>query len=323
MQSSHELQDAANLLFLEVQGLGINAWSAGYNIVNENKTQSECWMSSEGELQDPFPLYFTKEASFKAMGKFLKSEETFFVQELKGKALVKHYDYMRSLPELKETFQHLDDAGLSLPSYQINHLCKFSKGFLLFITYVKVPESHHIFKRFTKVFEQTYTRFQDLQKAENQSKEAQIELALERVRASTMAMHESKQLAETAQVLFEQFDLLGIIPDRICIAIYNERKRLFELWATDQSGVLVDHVHDFSIDEPTCMAKIYKAWKKGEESYVVDLQGKELIDWVQFVKEDTQMEIDASQFQGRRVQHSAFFSHGYLLLSSHLPISDE
>ncbi|MCA0930863.1 nuclear transport factor 2 family protein [Lutimonas saemankumensis] len=323
MQSSQELQDAANLLFLEVQGLGINAWSAGYNIVNERKTQSECWMSSEGELQDPFPLYFTKEASFQAMGKFLKSEDTFFVQELKGKALERHYNYMRSLPELKETFQHLDDAGLSLPTYQINHLCKFSKGFLLFITYEKDPDAHEIFRRFTNVFEQTYTRFQDLQKAENQSKEAQIELALERVRASTMAMHESKQLAETAQVLFEQFDLLGVIPDRISIAIYNEDKRLFELWATDQNGILVDHVHDFSIDEPTCMSKTYKAWKKGEESFVVDLQGKELEEWVQFVREDTQMEIDASQFRGRRVQHSAFFSNGYLMLSSHEPIPEE
>ena len=323
MQSSDELQDAANLLFLEVQGLGINAWSAGYNIVNEDKTQSVCWMSSEGELQDPFPLYFTKEASFKAMGKFLKGEETFFIQELKGKSLVRHYDYMRSLPELKETFQHLVDAGLSLPTYQINHLCKFSKGFLLFITYEKVPDVHDVFQRFTKVFEQTYTRFQDLQKAENQSKEAQIELALERVRASTMAMHQSEQLALTAQVLFEQFNLLGVIPDRISIAIFNENKRIFELWATDQSGSNVNHVHDFSIDEPTCMAKTYQAWKEKKETFIVDLKGKELKDWVRFVKEDAKMELDESKFKGRRLQNCAFFSQGYLLLSSHLPITDE
>ena len=47
-------------------------------------------------------------------------------------------------------------------------------------------------KRFAKVFEQTYTRFLDLQKAEAQAREAQIELALERVRARSMAMHQSR-----------------------------------------------------------------------------------------------------------------------------------
>ena len=323
MQSSNELQEAANVLFLEIQALGIKAWSAGYNILSDDRTTSTCWMSSEGELQDPFPLYYTEEASFIEMGKFLKSKEEFFVQELAGKDLVQHYDYMKSLPELKNTFKHIEDAGLTLPAYQINHLCKFSQGYLLFITYESVPEAHDIFKRFTKVFEQTYTRFLDLQKAENQSKESQIELALERVRASTMAMHKSEQLAGTAQVLFEQFDLLGVIPDRISIAIFNENKRIFELWATDQSGTFVNHVHDFSIDEPTCMAKTYQAWKEGKETFIVDLKGDELKDWVRFVKEEAKMELDESKFKGRRVQHSAFFSQGYLLLSSHLPIEDE
>ena len=142
MQASDELQEAANLLFLEIQNLGINAWSAGYNILSNDKTKSVCWMSSEGELQDPFPLYFTKEASFIEMGTFLKSEADFFVQELEGKALEQHYDYMKSLPELENTFKHIVEAGLSLPTYQINHLCKFSQGFLLFITYEKVPEAH-------------------------------------------------------------------------------------------------------------------------------------------------------------------------------------
>ena len=53
-----------------------------------------------------------------------------------------------------------------------------------------------ILKRFAKVFEQTYTRFLDLQKAEAQAREAQIELGLERVRARAMAMQKSDELKE-------------------------------------------------------------------------------------------------------------------------------
>ena len=60
-----------------------------------------------------------------------------------------------------------------------------------------------------KVFEQTYTRFLDLQKAEAQAREAQIQLALERVRARTMAMQKSDELAEAATLLFTTIENLG------------------------------------------------------------------------------------------------------------------
>src|SRR6187549_1350739 len=67
-----------------------------------------------------------------------------------------------------------------------------------------------IVQRFAKVFEQTHTRFLDLQKAEAQARESQIQLALERVRARTMAMQRSDELADVAQLLFQQVKDLGI-----------------------------------------------------------------------------------------------------------------
>ncbi len=101
MQHSDELPEAANLLFLEVQALGIPAWSAGYNVLAEDKKSSDCWMSSEGAIQEPAILYFTEETSFIEWYDFLQSEETFFVQELGGEALVDHYNYLRSIPRYR------------------------------------------------------------------------------------------------------------------------------------------------------------------------------------------------------------------------------
>ena len=49
-------------------------------------------------------------------------------------------------------------------------------------------EQFDIMLRFAKVFDLTYTRFNDLKQAEAQAREAEIQLALERVRARTMAM---------------------------------------------------------------------------------------------------------------------------------------
>ncbi len=209
MQHSDELPEAANILFTEVQNLGIPAWSCGYCILQEDKRSSTCIMSSEGTLQKPFLLPHHGEASFDEWGDFVTSEEMFFVQELGGEAIESHYGFMKSLPDLKLTFQELEEAGLTLPSYQINHLCKFSNGFLLFITYEKVPDAHSIFKRFTRVFEQTYTRFLDLKKAEEQAQEAKVELSLERIRAQVTAMRESEELLEIVVSMRKEFVSLG------------------------------------------------------------------------------------------------------------------
>ena len=62
---------------------------------------------------------------------------------------------------------------------------------------------------FAKVFEQTYTRFLDLQKSEAQTREAQIEAALERIRTQALAMRTSDDLLEVSKVLREQMGLLG------------------------------------------------------------------------------------------------------------------
>jgi hypothetical protein len=48
MQKSDELPEAANLLFLQVQSLGMPAWSAGYCIWDDDKQAITLSMSSEG-----------------------------------------------------------------------------------------------------------------------------------------------------------------------------------------------------------------------------------------------------------------------------------
>ena len=72
------------------------------------------------------------------------------------------------------------------------------------------PKNMQNLRRFAKVFDQTYTRFLDLQKAEAQAREAQIEAALEKVRAKVMAMNSSDDLNETSLVFGEQLRKLGI-----------------------------------------------------------------------------------------------------------------
>mgnify|MGYP003671582604 FL=1 len=167
MQRSDELPEAANDLFLQVQALGIPAWSAGYCIWSENKEKATAFMSSEGVIQKPFIL-----PNIGVGYNFLKPShngETFHVEELGGELIKEHYEFMRTLPVFGEVLDGVLKAGHSLPTFQIFHICYFKHGYVMFITYERVPKSHDIFKRFATVFEQTYTRFLDLQIKENQA----------------------------------------------------------------------------------------------------------------------------------------------------------
>jgi signal transduction histidine kinase len=323
MQKSIELPEAANLLFQQVQTLGMPAWSAGYCIWDEDKQAITLWMSSEGVLQPPFRAPLTEDPSFIHFREAYEQGETFFVDEIGGEELVRHYKYMRTLPVVGEILDSIIEAGHPLPTFQIFHLAYFSQGFLLFITYEPVPEAHDIFKRFAKVFEQTYTRFLDLLKVEAQVKEAQVEAALERVRAKTMAMHKSEQLAEVATVLFEQFNLLGEIPDRVSIGIIKEEAQRIEWWVTNQRGGQLNHAFNSSMHEYTMTAKIFAAWKNGDSSIVIDLTGKELDDWIGYVQETLKLEVDASNIKGRRIHQGAYFSQGILLLTTNTPLGIE
>ena len=222
MQHSEELPDAANVLFLEIQALGIPAWSAGYNILSDDKKSSTCIMSSEGEIQTPFILPLTEHASLRPWHEAILQELPFFVYQQGGKELVEHYEYMATIPGLEEVFQQFADAGISLPTFQVNHLCRFTNGFLLFITYEQVPDAHDIFNRFAAVFQQTYTRFLDLQKAEAQAREAQIEAALEKVRSRSLAMHRSNELNEVVAILFEKLKELQIPATAVGLGIAIE-----------------------------------------------------------------------------------------------------
>ncbi|TLP80250.1 ATP-binding protein [Maribacter sp. ACAM166] len=211
MQHSNELPEAANDLFLQVQALGIPAWSAGYCIWDKDKKNATANMSSEGVVQKPFVLPIVGVGY--DFQKPLQNGESFHIDELGGDAIVKHYEFMRTLPIFGEVIDGILEAGFPLPTFQIFHIVYFDYGYVMFITYETVPKAHDIFKRFGKVFEQTYTRFLDLQKAEAQTKEAQIEAALETVRSRSLSMQKPDELQEVVAVVSEKLKDLGIVMD--------------------------------------------------------------------------------------------------------------
>jgi signal transduction histidine kinase len=211
MQHSSELGETSALLFQQIQNLGVPPWSCGFNIWEQGDSVFTSYMGSpDGAILDGFKIPLTEDATFIHFQESRDRGDKLFVDVLEGETLEAHYSYFLSLPEIKKAFEKRAQAGEYRPTFQINHLANFSHGNLMFITYEPCPQAHDIFIRFAKVFEQTYTRFLDLQKAEAQAREAQIENALEKVRSRTMAMQRSDELTDVAGLLFNQVSALGI-----------------------------------------------------------------------------------------------------------------
>ncbi|MEZ5196799.1 MAG: nuclear transport factor 2 family protein [Bacteroidales bacterium] len=180
MQKSEELADLSLELVRQVQALGVETWFCAFNIYDDHPDGSMEWGSNG---QGTFPKYRTpREGVFLRYYEAGQKGEKLLINEIGENECPAHYEYLCSLPGVGEQLLKMKDAGIPFPTSQIDHVAYFKFGYIIFITFEPEPEAHEIFIRFAHVFEQTYTRFLDLQKAELQAREAQIEASLEKVR---------------------------------------------------------------------------------------------------------------------------------------------
>ncbi|MBC7902281.1 MAG: HAMP domain-containing histidine kinase [Gemmatimonadaceae bacterium] len=172
MQQSDELADASFVLDSQVRSLGIKTRGCAFNIYGENDSTE--WFSSE---HGTMPTYKTpRENLFLRYFEAGLAGETIHIETFAGDACVKHYEFLCSIPVMGDALREMIRNGGSFPATQTDHVVYFKYGYLLFITLEPVPQAHDIFLRFAKVFEQTYTRFLDLQKAEAQANRAALDL---------------------------------------------------------------------------------------------------------------------------------------------------
>jgi signal transduction histidine kinase len=219
--------------------------------------------------------------------------------------------------------------GIRFPSHQYEHFVFGSKVSLMFITYEPVPEAHDIFKRLGKVFEQTYTRFLDLQKAEAQARESQIQLALERVRARTMAMHKSHELREVVAVVFQQMQQLGFQLNLCNIILFDKTSLEADYWVSfNEQAVLPQNYHIPYSNHPFYQYQL-NAWKNAASFSVFELAGEMKISWDEILFTQTDIKkLPASlgemmQNLDKVMLSSTATKHGLLQVIGHEPLSNE
>ena len=272
MQKSDELTEVAALLFKQVSELGIKAWTAGFNVwSDDNNYYTDYVTNPQGGFIEPYTVDTTQFPHFTQISDAKKRGDEFLLHYGEGELLAETYRQLNKFGE--KQFKALLDSGFQYPTKQYDHFVFGSRVSLLFITYEPVPDAHDIFKRFGKVFEQTYTRFLDLQKAEAQAREAQIEASLERVRSKTMAMHKSQEITGIAVCLNDELKKLGF-EGGSSIIIMNRENGDTEHWTGFAQNNFSKSCYVPYFEHPCHDAQL-DAWKKEEKFLEYKLAGEE------------------------------------------------
>ena len=312
MHNSEELVETSSVLFQELKKLGIETIRTGVGIVDDHKKTVEIWSSQLIEKKENKVLGIVPVSThpfFEGYYKAWKRKDPFFSFEMVGEEVPRYYQSMSSIISYpardrfnpKETF----------------YTFFFPEGSLNVIAFEPLSEQVcNILLRFTRVFGLIYRRFLDLQKAEAQAREAQIETALERVRSRTLAMQKSDELAETAAVVFRQLIYLGIEPNRLYIGIIKESNGEIELWATDEDGSKVSTQFTGNIDRNQSIRKMYDGWKNRKKSITIDMKGKELSEYFHYLSDELKVPFKKGLSQKRRVQNVAYFAKGFIGMAS-------
>ena len=204
MQRSDELGEVATVLFKEMNHLVENLWTCGFVLCEKDRAEDEWWLCTEGGFIPAFYLPNRGDRVHENLYNAWRAGESYHTEQVEGKELDQHYEWLMSIPVAKKVFDDLAAAGFQKPVWQKLHGACFSKGYLVIITQVPCAEEE-IFKRFAQVFDLTYTRFLDLQQKEDQSiklkeEKERLEQTLSELQTTQKQLIQSEKMASLGEL---------------------------------------------------------------------------------------------------------------------------
>jgi len=178
MQKSNELAQTAAHLFAQLSEVGITPYRCTIAIVDKNQRSLKFWSTTKSGNVIPTSTQIPVDGHFvlKDMFDGWNTQKEGHNIKLIGKERIVWTKYIQNYVPFDEYKpQNIDENSL-MEEIAIFNLFYFRQGFFIVHTLENLHSiSQQTIQRFAYVFEQTYTRFQDLENAEKQNKLIQAE----------------------------------------------------------------------------------------------------------------------------------------------------
>jgi signal transduction histidine kinase len=276
MQNSEELKEVIQVVYNQFIRLNINVEHTGFIIDYKNTVDMHIWLADKNAIPTQVTIPYFDSAHWNSFIEAKKNGTTIFTNQFDFKEKNKFYkDMLRLVPHLPaDVFDYYFKCpGLAISTVLLDDIGLYIENFDG-IPYSE--EENAILMRFGKVFQQTYTRFLDLQKAEAQAQEAKIEASLEKVRTVALTLNKSDDMLYIAKVLYEQLLALGFKDIRNAIIdIHNDDNETFLDY--DYSHDMSSAVTLFSFyGDPVIEQQIKKVQSSNDAFFEIALKGDEL-----------------------------------------------
>jgi len=327
MCKSIELPEVASIMAKQIAGLGISLNRVWITLFEIDGPYFELWITTIDSF-DSYPTklklpaeYFQENMAYWKEGH--QTLEKFFTPE---QAKV----YLQNLRKISNDAVLAPDEYLNspIPFYQLQVRHRY--GVIGITSATETDEQTVvILKRFASVFEQAYTRFLDMQKAEAQARESNIEAALERVRAHAMAMRKSDELADMVHLVFNQLDWLKLGPLQVLISIFDIPNNQIEWWSRSYKDINLPQRNIIPIIDHPFLNEMLNAWERGAEFMSYHLEGVTKRTWDEYLFTRTDLQyfppelIEMMRGKNEIYLSTAFMNYGGLETAGNAPLSEE
>ncbi len=332
IRKSGELMEVIQIIFQEMDKLGFDVMECSIVTHDINPKDLIYWTSSfaDSGLPASYKLQYIDHPVMSELHRDLENGVKYRSGEFSGELLQTWWDKVFTESEFKDSPIEYIESWKKVKQLYYSQAA-MGHGFLEFLGSKPLPEDKvEILKRLTKVVDLTYTRFDDVVKAEAQAREAQIETALERVRARALAMQEPEELKEVSKTLRYEMGQLGIEELETCsIYINEESAEHAECWYAikdirESGKKLVSDHFSLNLSDTWVGREMKKFYDAKDEQVSILMTGEPRIEWIKYCEEKSDPLLG---YYGNvipdRTYHLYKFSHGAIGVATPGDVSEE
>ncbi len=315
MRHTSELQGVVNTVAEQLQKINMDINGGVFIVINDEVDRHVPIWGSGGaaDYAAKAVVPFLDRPIFKCLRDAIKEEKDFLVEEYSKKEKVEFFEHLFNHQPWSSVPEEKKKQLLSLPGGYTRSLT-ISQNTSIFIINntgkIFSEKDNDILRRFGKVFEQSYIRFLDLQKAEAQAQEAQKQASLDRVRGEISSMRSSEDLQQIIPVIWRELNVLGIPFFRCGVCILDDDNATIRLYLSAPDGHLLS-VMNLSFGANSFTQNVAEHWRKGTV-YKAHWDRKDFVNWTRSMTEQGQiLNEKAYPWCRKTARITSFASHSF------------